>query len=130
MRKRGESWRVLIVKAEVRHRDGHKCTECGMTQEEHLSRYKKSLEVHRLKPRSVYQVDGCVTLCKACHGPKPRSSFSDRVKIPAALVSKIKGIIAFDNLRISVSKYVDSVIRGPIEEEYKKVIREAFEALD
>lgn len=65
---------VLQTKAAVRARDGFRCTGCGMTNDEHKARYKgKSLHVHRSSPGSEYTVDGCVSLCYVCHGPKPRS---------------------------------------------------------
>lgn len=63
---------VLEIKALVRFRDGNRCTECGLTNEEHLERYGRLLEVHRLTPGSPYSVKECVTLCKPCHGPKPK----------------------------------------------------------
>lgn len=64
----------LEIKTLVRHRDGMKCTQCGMTNDEHFLQYGCRLEVHRLSPGSPYTVDGCVTLCKPCHGPQPRSA--------------------------------------------------------
>jgi hypothetical protein len=60
------------VKERVRQRDGYACAECGMTNAAHLERWGKSLEVHRIQPGSEYTDEGCVTLCKTCHGPKPR----------------------------------------------------------
>lgn len=64
---------VLQIKAAVRERDGYKCTECGMTNFEHILSSGKSLEVHRLNPGSKYAVEDCITLCKACHATKPKS---------------------------------------------------------
>jgi len=51
------------------------CTECGMTSEQHIAHFKRPLEVHRTTPGSVYSLEpgACVTLCRACHGPKPKS---------------------------------------------------------
>lgn len=68
------SEQVLIVKAAVRERDGMCCTECGMTNEQHIAEFGSSLEVHRETPGSEYSTDPgvCVTLCKPCHGPKPK----------------------------------------------------------
>jgi hypothetical protein len=62
----------LTVKAAVRERDGYRCTDCGMTNEEHRVQYGKSLDVHRLVPGSAYTPDGCVTLCRKCHASKPK----------------------------------------------------------
>ncbi len=64
---------VMEIKALVRHRDGYRCTECGMTARQHKKKYGKNLDVHRLEPGSPYKIRGCVTLCRGCHGPKPRS---------------------------------------------------------
>ncbi len=58
---------IKQVKAAVRERDGHRCTIC--------ERSGIRLDVHRLSPRSEYSVDGCVTLCKHCHGKQPKSPY-------------------------------------------------------
>ena len=62
------------VKAAVRARDGHRCRDCGMTSEKHVSEYDQELHVHRLIPGSIYWEEGCVTLCMGCHGVKPRKT--------------------------------------------------------
>ncbi len=49
------------------------CTECGMTNRDHKAKHGRQLEVHRIEPGSAYSVSGCVTLCRSCHGPKPKS---------------------------------------------------------
>lgn len=64
---------VSDVKAVVRHRDGYRCVECGMTAVEHIRQYGRTLEVRRVTPGSAYTIDGCRTLCIPCHGPKPKS---------------------------------------------------------
>jgi hypothetical protein len=63
----------LQVKDAVRKRDGFRCTGCGMTNDEHLEKYDRCLDVHRAIPGSWYVVDWCVTLCKKCHGKRPRT---------------------------------------------------------
>ncbi len=63
----------LEIKALVRHRDGYRCAECGMTAAKHIKRYGRNLDVHRLVPGSVYTVSGCVALCRKCHKKKPKS---------------------------------------------------------
>jgi hypothetical protein len=63
---------VADIKTAVRERDGHRCTGCGMTAEEHRARYGRTLDVHRTVPGSIYTLDGSVTLCRACHAPQPK----------------------------------------------------------
>jgi hypothetical protein len=63
---------ILRIKAAVRERDGYCCVECGTTNDEHVAEHGSILQVHRLEPGAPYSADGCVTLCKPCHGPKPR----------------------------------------------------------
>lgn len=68
-----QSARVISrIKEAVRERDGYRCTGCGLTQSDHIARTGRRLEVHRLTPGGYYSIEGCVTLCKSCHGPQPR----------------------------------------------------------
>lgn len=60
------------IKDAVRKRDGCRCRGCGMSADEHLATYSRQLDVHRTVPGSPYSIDGCVTLCRKCHGPQPR----------------------------------------------------------
>ena len=62
------------VKADVRERDGYKCRQCGMSNEEHLKEFGRILDVHRLIPGSEYVADWCVTLCRPCHNEMPKSA--------------------------------------------------------
>lgn len=91
------------VKAAVRRRDGFCCVQCGMTNDEHIRKYSRQLEVHRKTPGSIYVADDCVTLCKTCHGPKPtvgpRSPGwvprrTEAVRVPLDLLVKVKEIFA------------------------------------
>jgi len=61
----------VTIKKKVRERDGHCCTECGMTAGEHRDKFGRNLHVHRITPGSEYTVDGCVTLCQECHKKTP-----------------------------------------------------------
>lgn len=70
----------LQIKAAVRERDGHRCTQCGLDHPSHVALYGRTLDVHRVVPGSVYTVEGCVTLCRACHGPAPRRKNGVRIR--------------------------------------------------
>jgi 5-methylcytosine-specific restriction endonuclease McrA len=85
--------REYAVKLAVRERDGNCCTECGMTKAEHIERYRRNLEVHRLTPGSVYTVDGCVLLCKECHRHKPRSPHGTRPYMTVMLPGRYRAAL-------------------------------------
>jgi hypothetical protein len=71
------------IKAAVRKRDQHKCRRCGMTSKKHREKLRgKDLEVHRLFPGSEYSVNGCITLCRWCHGLHPTTT---QVRLQLAL---------------------------------------------
>jgi 5-methylcytosine-specific restriction endonuclease McrA len=76
----------IEIKAIVRYRDGFCCTECGLTNDQHVQAHGRSLDVHRIVPGSEYSVDGCVTLCRRCHKSKPKSPRGSRPK-PYVMVS-------------------------------------------
>lgn len=65
---------IIRIKASVRARDGMCCTQCGLTNDQHKEKTGKQLDVHRVVPGSIYSVEPgvCATLCRTCHGPKPR----------------------------------------------------------
>lgn len=72
---------ILKIKAAVWERDGNRCTKCGTTDEQHREQYGKALDVHRATPGTFYAVDGCVTLCRPCHGLEkklPRGTYQPR----------------------------------------------------
>lgn len=105
----------LEVKAAVRARDGNRCTECGMTFEEHEQRYGSDLDVHRLTPRSRYTLEGCVTLCKSCHGPKPKHSNGPKqptvmfqARHSEEFMERVKA--AAERLNISAASYIRMVV--------------------
>ena len=56
------------LKEKIRQRDNYTCQKCGMTEEEHLTIYKKILEIHHID----YDKENCneenlITLCLACN---------------------------------------------------------------
>ncbi len=63
----------LDLKAKVRERDGFKCRDCGKTQDQHIEETGKILDVHRVIPGMEYLEFWCVTLCRTCHGSKPKT---------------------------------------------------------
>lgn len=69
---RQSSGEILRIKALVRERDWYTCTECGMSHDEHIAIYGKTFDVHRVVPGSPYSLNGCVTICRRCHGPQPK----------------------------------------------------------
>lgn len=68
---RGGMTRAEVVRA-VFNKYGNCCADCGLTNKAHIRLTGKALEVHRLVPGSMYTVDGCVLLCRTCHGTKPK----------------------------------------------------------
>lgn len=115
---------VLEIKAAVRARDGHRCTECGMTNEEHRKKIGRSLEVHRLTPGSPYTIEGCQTLCRYCHSSKPKRTyglgaigdalqltleFQDRLeRVAKGLCIDVKSLVRMI-LTLSLPKYEDEI---------------------
>jgi 5-methylcytosine-specific restriction endonuclease McrA len=90
---------IFLLKAAVRKRDRMRCTECGMSNRRHKTRYGgKSLHVHRLTPGSAYTLAGCVTLCIACHGlmpkrlPGSRDKTRNMVRLPDDLHQAMKDL--------------------------------------
>jgi hypothetical protein len=64
---------LLDLKDAVRARDGYRCTGCGLPNAEHIHLHGRALDVHRVIPRSTYTLDGCITVCRRCHGPLPKA---------------------------------------------------------
>lgn len=69
----GSGW-TAKKKREVRKEYGYKCAGCPMTQEEHIEKYGRRLEVHHIsKARNVEDEevrnskDNLVPLCHKCH---------------------------------------------------------------
>lgn len=111
---------ALKIKAAVRARDGHVCTRCGMTAAEHRARTGRTLEVHRRLPGSPYTVDGCVTLCRGCHGKEQKSPpgpgevvYLDRVSAAmASYLAAIEGKSTADWLSEVLRPIVEDKLAG------------------
>lgn len=70
-------WKKTALK--IRERDNWECQICGMTQEEHLEKYFRSLNVHHINPRKIepknaYDEDNLITLCRVCHSVEERKN--------------------------------------------------------
>ena len=74
----GHNWREQRTKRIIA--DQARCTECGMTEREHLQRYGRGLDVHHITPLNEYgdsreEIDyeqanalpNLTTLCRGCH---------------------------------------------------------------
>lgn len=62
------------IRESVLQRDGHRCTECGMSETVHQGEYGYSLHVHHIEPIREFDhpedantMDNLITLCHACH---------------------------------------------------------------
>jgi len=82
---------VFELKARVRTRDGCRCVECGMTQEQCRLRYGQQLEVHRVLPGWEYDEGICITLCVDCHKKQPTRSLPlhDRIAGHLGLLKRV-----------------------------------------
>jgi hypothetical protein len=85
------------IKALVRHRDGYRCTECGMTAADHVERFGRNLDVHRIIPGSKYTLAGVATLCRDCHKSKPkgiaspvRGKYLMQTRVPAQILKAVQ----------------------------------------
>ena len=56
------------LKEQIRKRDNYECQFCGMTEEEHLKKYHKVLEVHHKDHnRKNTKRSNLITTCKKCN---------------------------------------------------------------
>lgn len=104
----------LELKERVRQRDGYRCSECGMTQEEHKEKYGRRLEVHRLEPGSDYTEEGCATLCWPCHWTKPKSPYPTRIHYNGKVLTLYLPWEVFRELETHVDKLVPVQRRNSI----------------
>jgi 5-methylcytosine-specific restriction endonuclease McrA len=113
------------LKEAVRCRDRYRCVECGMTAAEHIVLTGRTLEVHRLAPGEPYTLERSVTLCRGCHGPKPRSPHGSAplatVHLPRSLWIKVGLIAATQGLRPVA--WLESVLRPLVEADAERLPR-------
>ena len=56
------------LKRKIRKRDNFTCRNCGMTEEEHLIRYKRVLEIHHIDHnKNNNEENNLLTLCRLCN---------------------------------------------------------------
>jgi 5-methylcytosine-specific restriction endonuclease McrA len=72
VRRRRVIWSLRDIKFVIRRRDGNRCTQCGLTKQEHVKQTDRQLDVHRLDPSKGYTLANCTTLCRKCHVAVPR----------------------------------------------------------
>jgi hypothetical protein len=119
---------ILQVKAEVRARDGFRCTKCGMTNADHLAICGKSLEVHRVVPGSVYTLSGCITVCRSCHDQLPRRNHGEKetaegfgaVRLESVVytMARVISVVTKENL----SDLLSEICRPVLEKRVKQLI--------
>jgi len=65
---RGKDWDSIKLRA--RERDNFICQGCGMTEEQHIRKYKQPLQVHHIDPyrhSKDNSLENLTTLCCSCH---------------------------------------------------------------
>lgn len=58
------------IREDARKRDGYRCAECGITEEEHYILKRQPLQVHHILPYKQckkHELDNLITLCPSCH---------------------------------------------------------------
>jgi hypothetical protein len=56
------------LKKEIHQRDNYTCQCCGMTQEEHITKYNKQLEIHHIDhDKFNCNPDNLITICHKCN---------------------------------------------------------------
>ncbi len=115
------------IKAAVRKRDGFRCTQCGITNEEHLELQGKQLEVHRFKRNGQYSVsDECATLCRRCHAKRRNNSHGRTVvsvKMDADLVKMSRLLVIIEGIDM-VDLFAD-MLRNPLRSRLEKGLADA-----
>lgn len=119
---------VADIKSAVRERDGLRCTGCGVSNEEHVELSGRQLDVHRITPGSPYTVEGCVTLCRKCHGPMPRSPRRLLFKRQQVNFRLPSGLLAdLEYIGETLGNDVSSVIRTILTENVSRYLMQAHE---
>jgi hypothetical protein len=124
---------ILRIKAAVRARDGFACTKCGATNDAHKALTGRQLEVHRITPGSAYGAAPgvCVTLCRSCHGPEPKSPRGTYPKgIPFDSVVMYQLRFTYRTLKYrrklppgtSFNAYLNSVLAPLVQRDYVRVM--------
>lgn len=110
---------AAVVREQVRARDECRCTECGMSQDNHRKQFGTRLHVHRIIPGTQYTMENCVTLCQPCHGPKPHSKRHEprRKQVATSFHDDVFARVLAQAKRrsLSISTYIRMVVTKQLE---------------
>lgn len=125
----------LEIKAAVRARDGCCCTLCGMTGADHIRLYGFILDVHRNVPGSEYTIEGCVTVCRACHGPLSRLPRGERIRrlgeaglpVPVKIDEDVYRLVktASSWKGVSIAEYLSAVVKPVAQRDCARIGKQA-----
>jgi 5-methylcytosine-specific restriction endonuclease McrA len=106
-------------------RDNFTCQSCGMTQEQHMALFGRSLTIHHIDGQGRYsrninnKLDNLITLCFRCHGKgdikkrKPFTEWSEDSK------EKVIGNLVFMKKNANKKFYDQWTREGLIDELYR-----------
>lgn len=74
--KKKDTARFDGVRQQILERDGYACVNCGMTQEEHIAKWRRGLTINHINGIGRFaknpdnRPENLETLCLSCHGKK------------------------------------------------------------
>lgn len=63
-------WKWTKIREKVLERDNYECQKCGLSNHEHINKYKQGLQIHHKieYPKSKeHNLDNLISLCVVCH---------------------------------------------------------------
>lgn len=71
------------LREQILNRDSRKCIQCGMTEDEHISRWGRPITIdHKDRDRRNNARENLQTLCLSCHGRKDQIPALRRQRVP------------------------------------------------